>query len=413
MNNSAGQAERKISVLVIYAGLIPSVEISVLIPLRYLAQQGKIDLVAGAAGELNLKAVLPQCDLVVFSRCCMPHEYIVLDYVRQLNIPYVYDIDDNFFRLAEAKEPTQMFLQQEGVLDNLRAFISYAQLVKTGSEQLRQDMQAYNRNIVIHPYVFDFELISERTPFSKDEEGKIVIGYAGSLVHSKDLKNITDALASIARKYAPRVRFEFYGAKPEQSGKLDPKLLEISTFIRYQPDYASFIRDVSGRGWDIALAPLADNIANRSKTNNKYREYAACGIAGVYSNMPVYQSCVVDGENGMLADYTCQSWTEKIEELICNEELRKRITSNAYLDVRKNNHIDAVARKWYEDIILPYALDKKRYSIELRKKQLRKLRTVYTLRQYVNMSGKGKLQLLIIGIKSLAKKMLREKGVKK
>lgn len=162
-------------------------------------------------------------------------------------------------------------MQWEGILDNLKDFISGACLVKTGSQQLVDDMKPYNTSIVIHPYVFDFDLIAEKRS-SRLNKKETVIGYAGSLAHGSDLQQISGALTDIAHKYGSRVRFEFYGAKPDGTDRMDAELLERSSFVPYQPNYSSFIQDVSGRCWDIALAPLADNIANRSKTNNKYRE---------------------------------------------------------------------------------------------------------------------------------------------
>lgn len=411
MNSGARLPERRMNMLVIYAGLIPSVEISVLIPLRHLAQLGKIELHAGTVSELDLKKELSYCDLIVFSRCCMPEERVVLELVQCLGIPYIYDLDDNFFRLAEAKDPSQPFLQWEGIMDNLKDFLSGACLVKTGSQQLVDDMKPYNTNIVIHPYVFDFDLIAEKQS-SRLNKKETVIGYAGSLAHGSDLQQISGALTDIAHKYGSRVRFEFYGAKPDGADRMDAELLERSSFIPYQPNYSSFIRDVSGRNWDIALAPLADNIANRSKTNNKYREYAACGIAGVYSAMPVYQASITDGINGMLADYTQDSWTEKIEALILDDELRQSIISNAYADVRTQCHIDSVSRLWFEEIILPYASDQEKQTLRERKIQSLGWRITTCWRLYKRMSWSERMRMCKMAFKRLVKKALGKRGVR-
>ena len=91
-------------VLVIYPELIPSVEISVMIPLRCLAGQGRIELHAGTVEELELSRELCWCDIAVFSRSCLTHELPALCRVRQLHIPYIYDLDDNFFQMAEQRE---------------------------------------------------------------------------------------------------------------------------------------------------------------------------------------------------------------------------------------------------------------------------------------------------------------------
>lgn len=338
-------------VLVIYPGLIPSVEISVLIPLRYLAKHGRIELHAGTVEELALFHELSWCDIVVFSRSCLTDELPALCKVRQLHIPYIYDLDDNFFRLAEQKEQTQLFLQEPGVMETLKYFISGARVVKTGSEQMVMDMKPYNSNIVIHPYVFDFTLLKKRKTSPEDGE-RITIGYAGSLVHSGDLMMICDALNRIAQEY-PSVRFAFYGARPQNTEMLSGELLERCEFIPFQRNYAAFIEDLSARGWTIALAPLKDSVCNRSKTDNKYREYAACGIVGVYSRMPLYDGRVRDGVNGMLAEDSARSWYEKLSYLLDHPGQRRLMARRAYEDVSKNNRVHAVADRWLKELILP------------------------------------------------------------
>lgn len=338
-------------VLVIYAGLIPSVEISVLIPLRYLAKRGRIELHAGTVAELDISHELCWCEIVVFSRSCLTHELPVLCKVRQLHIPYIYDLDDNFFRLAEEKEPTQLFLQEPGVMETLKYFVSGARVVKTGSEQMVREMEPYNSNIVIHPYVFDFSLLKKRKPSWKDRD-LVTIGYAGSLVHSEDLMMVCEVLNRIAQEY-PSVRFAFYGAKPQNTEMLSSTLLERCEFVPFQQDYRAFLADLSARGWTIALAPLKDSECNRSKTDNKYREYSACGIAGVYSKMPLYDGRVRDGFNGMLAEDSVLSWYEKLSFLLDHPEERQLMARRAYNDVSENNRIVAVADRWMNELILP------------------------------------------------------------
>ena len=72
--------------------------------------------------------------------------------------------------------------------------------------------------------------------------------------------------------------------------------------------YAEFIRFQAGRNWAIGMAPLLDHSSNRAKTNNKYREYGACGIPGAYSDMPPYQGSVQPGVTGVLVKPAEGAW---------------------------------------------------------------------------------------------------------
>ena len=84
---------------------------------------------------------------------------------------------------------------------------------------------------------------------------------------------------------------------------------------------------------------------NLGKSELKYIELAVLGIPGVYSDMPVYNTVVKNGVNGLLATDT-KDWVLKIEELLSDISLRENIRKNALNDVLENYSLDEVVNKW-------------------------------------------------------------------
>jgi len=117
-------------------------------------------------------------------------------------------------------------------------------------------------------------------------------------------------------------------------------------FFEHTNSYTDFIRFQASRNWAIGLAPLCDNSANRAKTNNKYREYGACRIAGIYSDMPPYQGCVEDGLTGLLAGPSSEAWLSAILRLALQPDERYRIAGQAESDVREKYCVTAIASAW-------------------------------------------------------------------
>ena len=104
--------------------------------------------------------------------------------------------------------------------------------------------------------------------------------------------------------------------------------------------------------WDIGLAPLELTLLHDCKTNNKFREYGACGIPGIYTSSPAYKEWVVDHENGLLVAQTRDGWYDALVELIDRPELRERIKENAESKARESFSVEACADQWHKQILL-------------------------------------------------------------
>src|SRR5690606_19026397 len=148
---------------------------------------------------------------------------------------------------------------------------------------------------------------------------EVRIGFAGSTSRGGDLRLIAPAIAPILKKY-PEAVFEFAGTLPEGIAP-SPRI----RFFSYDDDYERFVRFQHARGWAIGLAPLTDHLANRCKTDNKYREYGGCGSAPILSNIPPYTDVVQPGVTGLLVANEADAWHAAIERLLAHPQEREAI----------------------------------------------------------------------------------------
>lgn len=323
--------------LVLIEGHIPTVDIIVRC-LRAIRPAFR-DIRIMTAYEINDALILSGEYQLLFIRTCHPIWVPLLNFMQRFRLHYAYYIDDNFWELKGNTAIAKCY-QDKAVRDTLNQFIRNAQQVLTGSIHLADYIQAYlHVNAYCVNAAFDFSLISRLNQQSSQEKIKII--YAGSLYRDQDFHAIKQAILRISAEYTDKVTFCFYGYLPKELAHL-PNVQYDKTFYKYN----DFIQKQYTGGFDIGLAPLADTLSNRSKSNLKYREYAACRIVGIYTDIPPYSDCVIDQYNGILVSQTASAWYQAIKLLIDSPALRNKIKETAYDHVHSQFSTTHIAQEW-------------------------------------------------------------------
>lgn len=259
----------------------------------------------------------------------------------------ILDCDDNYLDVAES-HPLHDKLK---ATKRDRAFIStglsFADVVTVSTEPLKQRLQEHfktvygmEKEIVVIP---NFNDIHDWNFKRKKQKGKIVIGYAGSNSHQDDLAMVMPHIHEVMKKHK-NVYLEVVGSVDKEGLKIFESFdKEVMSRCDLWPgtwtfkEYPAFL---ASRGWDIAIAPLVDSKFTRCKSHIKFLEMSSLKIPIVASRVYPYfmelkgREVVKHEENGFLCKP--KEWVKALEQLILNENLRKKLGENAYNFVREN-----------------------------------------------------------------------------
>ena len=294
-------------------------------------------------GDLNWHSLVDS--LPVFCRVCHPDLAWLPKYLKDHNVPYCYYIDDNFWQMFGDSDICKYY-QDPRVVFSLDEFVRNSSVIITNSASLHDFIGVrfpmVRREFLPAPFDVSYtqSLLSQKEKWSSDLNTPVV-GYAGGF-KLDEFEFLEQVVFAVLEKN-PSVRFEFIGGCSKEL-KNHPSVQWFPGFS----DYSEYLAFKVSRNWTVGLAPLFASDFNASKTDNKFREYAGCGIAGVYSNNSPYINSVVDMTTGLLVDNNVNDWLVAIDTLLSDEILRNRLKSNAIEDVQRRYSHDSIGGKWLD-----------------------------------------------------------------
>jgi hypothetical protein len=230
----------------------------------------------------------------------------------------VYDFDDPMIYSRENGTVTMSATR----VGRFRAALAAADAVvcHAGSDALAWEYGATNVHVISTSV--DLARWPMKTSWASSH---LTLGWLGSASNLPNLKEIAPALQGRRLRIVADAAIELSGVEVE--------------FVKW--DVATEAEQV--RGFDVALAPLPDDLWSRSKMPYKILPYFASGVPVVATGLGAVASVIRDGENGLLAG----DWRAQIARLE-DAGLRERLGRAGRKTVEADFTIDAAYKKLKE-----------------------------------------------------------------
>ena len=304
-------------VLLICRRITPSIRLCCHEQFTYLQEKGLIEYTAVPETRLTLED-LNRADTVVLGRTDSWYENRLAEMLQKAGKYLVYILDDDLLNVPDEVASAGNYNQKK-IREYIREMISRSDAIQSPSPLLLERYAKGKKAIrTEEPAV----LPQAYRPHRPGEPVKI--GFAGSPDRAGDLENILrETLTAVAREYGSRVKIEFFGAKPSFAAKIG------AACIPYTDSYDSYRQTLNSLGWDIGLAPMPDTPFHACKHYNKFTEYAAAGIAGIFSDVGPYRRLDVFDGCAVRCGNTAAEWTDAIRSLVEDSERREMIRMKA------------------------------------------------------------------------------------
>jgi glycosyltransferase involved in cell wall biosynthesis len=344
------KTKKKVVILAVSDAVIPPVQLGIILPFNRLKETGQIDYEFCSPTEVTAEKI-SGCDIFFCMRSCSVLSIELLRSARNFGKRVVYALDDDLESIEENSLLGQQ-LKSTGAWDNVKISCQLSHKVFVFSEGLYDKLKQYSQNVVIMPALCNIELLegmkNKKLEKRYSNTNQLVIGYAASHHHAKNFAIVKDVIRKILKDFSNITRFEiFFGLHPTG-------LEDLQNFVCLQPvegNIEQFYETLLQRQWDIGIAPLVDNAFNQSKSNNKYREYGALGIAGIYSDVKAYSRYIRNFDNGILVTNSFQSWYDGIIFMLTHPKERLAIAESAKADVKEKYSMGTVINEYIKEFL--------------------------------------------------------------
>lgn len=264
----------------------------------------------------------------------------ITTHCRKRNIRIVYDIDDLLLALPDEHPERDIYAPKSA---GVFRWLLEADEVWVSTEALRRRISQINpRANVVPNYIDDAVWTKPKASVAThDPKYPVRLLYMGTTTHIADFELVKKTLKKLEKEFSKSIEICLIGILPNGSGENWYKIITSPETVGGK--YPLFVNWMSNKpAFDIGIAPLLDNEFNQCKSEIKFLDYSALGLATVASDLDGY-SLIRNGENGFRVKNTEEAWYEALKMLISDPVLRRQIQLTAQKDVFEKHGYSSVA----------------------------------------------------------------------
>ncbi len=279
----------------------------------------------GFFNKLKLFKGLNKYDILFIQRKRYPILWLKL--IRKNARKIVYDFDDSIMHRS-SKRANHVLKKRVKMFKNM---VNTADYVIAGNRYLKEKTAPYTHNVTIIPTPINMASYPQKKYFHNNDSITLGwIGATGSIHYLEKMKPLFDTLAK---------RHDNLKLKVVCNKFFDCENMSVEKKIWSEKDEVADIQS-----FDIGLMPLMDDPWSHGKCGLKILQCFAVGVPVVCSPAGINKEIVNDGVHGFWAN-SQEDWIEKLEILIQDHDLRKRMGTEGRKRVIAHYSLEANAPK--------------------------------------------------------------------
>jgi len=349
---------------------------------------------------------LKQYDIIHYHRSLGQYEQMpmLLNKLKSMGIITIMDLDD--YWAPGQHHPAYLIIKNSKMGEKILNNIKIAENITTTTDVFATEIGKFNKRVYVLPNAIDPE--EKQYVPTPEKSDRIRIGWLGGSSHLEDLKLLNGVVNKMkSNNLLDKVQFVLCGfdlrgnitmidpqtgqqtqrpIKPHESVWYQYEKIFTDNYSTVSEDYKKHLLSFSKdeyenvenepyrRVWtkpvstyasnynlfDISLAPLADNMFNKVKSQLKVIESGFHKKALVAQNFGPYQIDLVnarvkalnhdentffDGGNAYLVNNNSKDWYQFIKKLVENPEQIEILSNNLYNTVKDKYSIEAVSKQ--------------------------------------------------------------------